>query len=183
MIPPLAHALSDGVVTLREWTIGDASALKRVFDDPEMVRWTDAVEDEPLEEFEATIRRGWERRHAGERLCLAIVDQSDAVLGAIDLMLGEFERGELGYALGASARGAGAATRAVRLAGDWAFAHAGIHRLELPIPIGNHRSRAVAERAGYQCEGVLRSYLWLREGGERQDVAMYSRVLSDAAPS
>lgn len=179
-IESLAQPLTDGVITLREWGLSDAAAMRRIFHDPEMYRWTDAAPDEPLSEFEQAIRRGWGRRQAGERLCLAITDARDDVIGAIDLMLGEFERAELGYALGAWARGQGHATRAVRLLTEWTFTHTPVVRVELPIPLGNARSRAVATRAGFTFEGTLRSYLWLREGGPRQDVAMYARLASDA---
>ena len=110
---------------------------------------------------------------------MAIVDAAGAVVGAIDLMMGEFERGEIGYAVGAWVRGNGYATRAVRLLSGWAFESAGVARLELPIPVGNTRSRAVAERAGYRFEGVLRGYLHLREGGARHDVTMFALLPGD----
>lgn len=181
-IQALSEPISDGVIQLREWGLGDAAAMRKIFLDPEMYRWTDAIPDEPLDGFEQAIRRGWGRREAGERLCLAICRDGE-VIGAIDLMLAEFERAELGYALGAWVRGLGYATRAVRLLTDWAFAHTPVVRLELPIPLENARSRAVAERAGYQQEGTLRSYLWLREGGERHDVAMYARLPGDPPTS
>ncbi len=180
VIESLTEPISDGVVALREWSLADAAAMQRIFLDPEMYRWTDAAPDESLDEFEQAIRRGWRRREAGERLCLAITSGDDEVIGAIDLMFGEFERAELGYALGAWVRGYGYATRAVRLLCTWTFANTPAVRIELPIPLQNARSRAVAERSGFAYEGELRSYLWLREGGERHDVAMYSRLPGDA---
>lgn len=178
-LPQLSEPLTDGVIALREWGVGDAPAMQRIFLDPEMYRWTDARPGEELTEFEQAIRRGWARREAGERLCLAITECGGDVVGAIDLMMGEFERAELGYALGAWARGLGYATRAVDLLTGWTLAHTDAVRVELPIPLANRRSRAVAERAGFTLEGTLRSYLWLREGGERYDVAMYSRLPED----
>jgi RimJ/RimL family protein N-acetyltransferase len=164
-VPTPDRPLTDGVVTLRPWEVEDAASMRQVFLDPEMYRWTDADPDETVADFEQAIRRGWTRRDAGERICLAILDSAGQIAGAIDLMMAEFERGEIGYALGNWARGQGLATRAVHVLSDWAFASAGVLRLELPIPVDNHASRAVAERAGFAFEGVLRSYLWLREGG------------------
>lgn len=179
-IPPLDPPITDGLITLRQWEVADAEAMRAIFLDPEMYRWTDAVPGEPVEEFRQSIRRGWTRRETGDRIPLAIIDPAGAVVGAIDLMMGEFERGEIGYAVAAHARGRGYATRAVLLLSEWSFAVAGVERLELPVPVGNDRSRAVAERAGYRYEGLLRSYLWLREGGDRHDVTMYSLVPADA---
>jgi RimJ/RimL family protein N-acetyltransferase len=181
-VPKPDRPLTDGVVSLRSWEIADAPAMHRVFLDEEMYRWTDADPEETVEHFEGAIQRGWLRQEAGERSCFAILDAAGAVIGAIDLMLADFERGEIGYALGSWARGQGFATRAVRLLGDWAFEATDVARLELPIPVGNVASRAVAERAGFEFEGVLRSYLWLREGGERFDVTMYARVPASADP-
>ncbi|MEH3054284.1 MAG: GNAT family protein [Patulibacter minatonensis] len=181
-VPPLDRPLTDGVITLRQWEVADAPTMQCIFLDPEMYRWTDAIPDEPLAEFESSIRRSWLRREAGDRIALAILDAStDEVIGAIDLMMAEFGRAELGYALGSWARSRGYATRAVRLLSRWSFDVAGVHRLELPIPVANARSRAVAERAGYHPEGVLRSYLTLRDGGERHDVLMFSLLPGDLA--
>ena len=178
-VPTPDRPLTDGVVTLRLWEAADAAAMRQVFLDPEMFRWTDAEPDETVKDFEGAIRRGWIRQDAGERICLAIVDAAGEVAGAIDLMMGEFERGEIGYALGSWARGRGLATRAVRVLSEWALNTSIVQRLELPIPVGNTASRAVAERAGYGFEGVLRSYLWLRPGDERHDVTMYALVPAD----
>lgn len=179
-LPTLSAPLTDGVVSLRQWEVADAPAMQRIFCDPEMLRWTDADDDDPLSEYEQSIRRGWKRREAGDRIPLAILDPDGAVVGAIDLMQGEFERGEIGYAVGSWARRQGYATRAVRLLGAWAFDVVGVLRLELPIPVGNAASQGVAERSGYTREGLLRSYLWLREAGERHDVIMYARLPGDS---
>lgn len=178
-VPPLTTPLTDGTVTLRPWEIADAPAMRSIFLDEEMYRWTDAEPDEPLEEFERAIRRGWARGERGDRACFALIGPDGTVIGAIDLMFAEFDRTEIGYAIAREARGQGYATRAVRILTDWAFAATKAERVELPIPVGNVRSRGVAERAGYAFEGVLRSYLVLRDGGERQDVTMYARVRAD----
>ena len=127
-VPALDRPLTDGTITLREWVLGDAPAMRRIFLDAEMYRWTDAVPDEPLAEFEDAIRRNWRRRERGDRIALAITDADGGVVGAIDLMMGEFERGEIGYAVGAWVRGNGYATRAVRLLTSWAFETAGVAR-------------------------------------------------------
>ncbi|MBO9531553.1 MAG: GNAT family N-acetyltransferase [Solirubrobacteraceae bacterium] len=178
-VPSLTTPLTDGVVTLRTWEISDAPAMREIFLDDEMYRWTDAIPDEPLEEFERAIRRGWARGERGDRACFALIGPEGEVVGAIDLMFAEFERTEIGYAIARQARGNGYATRAVRILTDWAFSATSAERIELPIPVGNVRSRAVAERADYAFEGVMRSYLVLRDGGERQDVTMYARVRAD----
>ncbi len=106
------------------------------------------------------------------------------MIGAIDLMFaGVPNEPSSGTPWGRWARGHGYATRAVRLLSGGVHTHTEARRLELPIPLENARSRAVAERSGFTREGTLRSYLWLREGGDRHDVAMYARLPADAPPA
>jgi RimJ/RimL family protein N-acetyltransferase len=74
------------------------------------------------------------------------------------------------------ARGRGAATAALRLLSEWAFA-SGLVRLELLISVENPASKRVAERCGYAFEGVLRS-MHVREGF-REDTEIWSRLPGD----
>ncbi|MBJ7470497.1 MAG: GNAT family N-acetyltransferase [Solirubrobacteraceae bacterium] len=176
LFPP-TEPLTDGVVTLRLWTEADAPARSRAFHgDAELVRWTDLPYDYDAGEALADIRRGHELLDVGERLSFAVLDARSAVIGGIDLMLTAYDRAELGYAITASARRQGNATRALRLLSDWSLSHLGVHRLELPVPLGNVASAGVARGAGYEPEGQLRSFLALRDGGPRYDVTMFSRV-------
>lgn len=173
---PPTEPLTDGVITLRPWTDADASARAEAFLDPEIVRWTDLPEIYTAGDAAHDIRRAEELREAGERLAFAIVDQAGDLLGAIDVMLGIYERAELGYLVAARYRRQGVATRAVRLLSAWALAHLDVHRIELPVPLGNVASAGVAVRAGFSAEGTLRSFLSLRDGGPRHDVTMYALV-------
>ena len=56
---------------------------------------------------------------------------------------------EAGVFLAASARGRGIVTRAVAAMLDWAFVDRGLHRVEWRCAPGNHASRRVAERLGF----------------------------------
>jgi ribosomal-protein-alanine N-acetyltransferase len=53
-----------------------------------------------------------------------------------------------------------------------AWTIAALHRIELYIEPWNNSSIHVAEAAGYQREGLLRSYLEI--GGTRQDMLLYA---------
>jgi len=171
--------LSDGEIVLCAWRQEDAVARSRAFDDPHVECWSRMPFPYTVERAGEGIRRGHERQLNGELVPFAIRDTSATLLGGIDLMFRDDARAELGYAVGASARGRGVATRAVRLVGRWAMDTLGIRRLELPIPVDNHASRRVAERAGYTSEGVLRSFLELRPG-RRLDVVMYALIAQPA---
>ncbi len=183
-MPPLSpptEPLTDGVITLRLWTDADAEARAAAFSDPEIVRWTDLPEVYTPEDAARDIHRAGELQATGERLGFAIVNASGEVIGGIDLMIGIYERAELGYVVAAPHRRQGHATRAVHLLSAWTFATLDVYRIELPVPLGNIASAGVAVRAGFTAEGTLQSFLALRDGGPRYDVTMFALVGAPAA--
>jgi RimJ/RimL family protein N-acetyltransferase len=66
--------------------------------------------------------------------------------------------------------------QALRTLGQWALGPLGLDRIELLIEPENMGSIIVAERAGYEREGLLRGKALLH--GERRDMLMYARVRS-----
>ncbi len=70
---------------------------------------------------------------------------------------------EVGYWLAASARGRGAAIRAVRAMLDMTFRDPGFNRVNVRVAPGNTASLALAERLGLTREGVTRQ-AWLADG-------------------
>jgi RimJ/RimL family protein N-acetyltransferase len=116
----------------------------------------------------------------GTRAPFAIAEAATyAGLGLIDLHLfpDDMTLASVGYWVGPHARGRGAATRALRLLAPWAFAELRIERLQLTTHPANEASRKVAERAGFTCDGLLRSYLPIPGG--RRDSVMYSLLPGD----
>jgi RimJ/RimL family protein N-acetyltransferase len=145
--------LTDGVVTLRAYAEADIPALVAICQDPEIPRWT--LIPSPYGEADA---RAWLEHVAdglatGTRVTFAIADAGDtgALLGSVGLQAIDWDMraADVGYMLGAHARGRGLATRALQLAADWAFAELGLERVELRTMHQNAASRAVAERAGF----------------------------------
>ena len=162
-------------VALREWREADLDDVVRLTNDPEIPRWTRVPEPNTVE-----IAREWFASIPDDELHLCIADgSSGAVLGSVGLMRGDAEnrRAEIGYWVGAEHRGRGVASAAVELMAQRAFA-AGWHRLELHIDPDNAASRRVAEKAGFELEGILRGYEVIKD--RRADVAMYARLGSGA---
>src|SRR5450756_1698394 len=95
----------------------------------------------------------------------AIVDAAtDELLGSI-ARHGPFgHRATFGYWLVPQARGRGAATRALRLITDWTIATTELIRLDLFSDVENDASGRVAERVGFEREGVRRAWDLDREG-------------------
>ena len=73
-----------------------------------------------------------------------------------------------------SARGHGIATAALRAVTEWGLSALRIPRLQLCVEPWNAASIRTAEQAGYQREGLLRS--WQQVGDERRDMFMYSEL-------
>jgi RimJ/RimL family protein N-acetyltransferase len=173
--PPLA----DDEIRLEPLTQAHVPQLLAMADDPDVVRFTrvPAGADE-------TFVRGWIRRYEdgwrdGSRAGFAICGRDGAFLGfaaLVDLDL-EHHEGEIGYMIVPAARGRGLAPRAVALLTRWGFDELGLIRLELRIDVQNPASECVAQRAGYQRDGVLRNVHF--KDGLRGDLGVWSRLSQD----
>jgi len=113
----------------------------------------------------------------GDAATFAICDAADDCVGHVFVNLGDSQRATVGYWLLREARGKGLATRAVRLIARWALGELGIARLGLLTSTMNAASQRVAERAGFQREGVLRSYSDVN--GRRIDSVSFSLLPGD----
>ena len=160
-------------IALREWTEADIADVIRLTNDPEIPRWTRVPEPNTIETVSA-----WFASRPDDEWHLAVVDaERGEVVGSVALIRGDRDNGraEIGYWVAAEHRGMGAASTAVAMVAERAFA-AGWHRLELHIDPDNAASRRVAEKAGFALEGVLRDYELIKD--RRADVAMYARIAS-----
>jgi RimJ/RimL family protein N-acetyltransferase len=89
---------------------------------------------------------------------------------------------EVGYWVRREARGAGVATRGLRLVARWALDDVGVERLQLRADVQNLASQRVAENAGFRREGVLRSSHYSPRLERRLDWVMFS-LLPGELPS
>ena len=97
-------------------------------------------------------------------------------LGAVIASRRHRENYEIAYLAGPEGRGRGLMTRAVRLLCDSLF-DGGVGRLELRTHPGNEPSQRLAERCGFQREGLERKSIWLH--GERSDAIVWSLLPDD----
>lgn len=113
----------------------------------------------------------------GAGLSFAIADaQSDNAVGTIGLWLANLSvgRARAGYSVSAAHRGRGVASSALQALTRFAWTIPALHRVELHIEPWNTSSVHVAEAAGYQREGLLRSYQEI--GGTRRDMLLYATI-------
>ena len=175
--------LRDGDTVVRQWRDDDVPSLVAICQDPEIVRWIRVPSPYGTDEARAYLssRDPAARSGAGAHLAIAAA-RDGGLLGSISLLRFAWadRRAEVGYWLGASARGQGHATRAVTLISQWGFRALSLERIELHAATANPASQRVAERAGFTREAVLRSYLQGAEG--RQDIVCFGLLATDPAP-
>ena len=184
MIVPPDPPLSDGLVTLRPWEHGDVQALVDCLDgDAEITRWLDMI-PQPYGEAEARlwVEQAASYWHEGAAAPFAVVaaERGEVVGGVGFRWLGEEHAvGEVGYWIRRDERGRGLTTRAVKLISRWAIEALGCERLQLRADEDNVPSQRVAERAGFQREGILRSVHYNARLGRRVNYVMYSLLPSE----
>jgi RimJ/RimL family protein N-acetyltransferase len=163
--------LEDDAIVLRQFTEDDVPAIVAACQDPEIPRWTRV----PAPYTEADARHFLADP---PDTAFAVVDRSSGeLLGAIGARPEDDGRVEIGYWVAREARGRGVATRAVRIVSRWAVEELGARRVQLYTDPANDASQRVAEKAGFQREGTLRS--WTEIKGTRRDAVMYSLLPDD----
>ncbi len=107
------------------------------------------------------LARTVDERAAGSDFTFLLVEGAD-VRGMLSLVhLDEKNRaGELSYWLTRDAVGRGLVTRAIRAVLAHGFDALGLNRFTIRVAVQNGPSRAVAERVGFQLEGVMREVEW-----------------------
>lgn len=104
----------------------------------------------------------------------------DALVGHVTLSAvfrRAWQNANLGYSVAEEWGGRGYATEAVRLALAFAFAHAGLHRVQAAVMTDNPRSARVLAKAGFRSEGLAERYLQI--GGVWRDHEIYALTRED----
>src|SRR3954454_3774393 len=155
----------------------DVEPIVRAFEDPEMHRWLTAppfpyTRPDAVEFVTGIAPSG---RAAGSDLVCAI-EADGGLVGVIGLhsLTGGRLGPEMGYWIAPWARRNGYAAEAARGLADWALAH-GAPRAHLFTDVDNAPSQAVARRAGFAEEGVVRGCLEYRDG-RRADAVLFGRL-------
>ena len=144
--------------------------------------WMPWCQDMPtVEGMEAVMRQMQARFILREDLCYYFFRRGEdgragRLLGGCGLhrMDWPLRRFEIGYWVRSSAQGQGYVSEMVQALSRMAFDQLRARRLEIRCDARNQRSRAVAERNGFQLEAVLRHAL-LGVDGEPADQCLYAR--------
>jgi RimJ/RimL family protein N-acetyltransferase len=168
--------LTDGVVVVRRIRAGDVEAIVAACQDPLIKRFTSAIPD-PYDDADARHWIAGHERMLEQEVPLAFAADGFLV-GTTGLHSADWRhrRADTGYWTAPDARGHGFASRALRLVCDWAFAEYDLVRIGLYADVSNVASHRVAERAGFEREGVHRRFMVM--AGESRDCVAYGRVRS-----
>jgi RimJ/RimL family protein N-acetyltransferase len=160
---------------LRPVQPGDAEPYVRAFaEDPDLARMVGF--DAPAErDARSSFRRDARDRAAGTAARFAAVaDGAFAGLFLLHSFAWPHRRADVGFFVVPAARGRGVGAEALRLITAWALGTLGLQRIGLATIAENVATQRLAERAGYEHEGVLRAYT--REWDRPTDNWIYSVV-------
>jgi RimJ/RimL family protein N-acetyltransferase len=161
-------------------TVGpqDADAVHAAVQEPDIPRWTTIpapyLPEHARSFTEQQVPDGW----ANESMfTFGLFPSAGPLAGMLGITMLSLGAAEIGFWAAREHRGRGYVTEAALAAARWAFTDLRIDRLEWRAEVGNHASRAVAERAGFTIEGTLRS--GLNNKGVRRDCWVGSLLPSD----
>ena len=184
---PMKTEFSDGAILIRPYREEDIESFYEAVRESinEVSRWLPWCHaGYTIDESRAFIMSRDKAWATEEEYSFGIFDaQSGACLGGVGLnhIVREYLYANLGYWVRTSCTGRGVASRAVRLAAQFAFAELGLQRIEIVAAVGNAGSQHAAEKAGAVREGVLRKRIVLH--GKAHDAVLYSLVAEDMAVS
>ncbi len=153
-------------IVLRPWREDDAGWVYAACQDRELQRWLPGLphpytDDDARAFVMGTLGLGPYQFAITEHLVL---------VGSIGLRVGKSASGSVGYWCAREARGRGITTRALRRLCRFGLEDLSLERLELTTDVENLSSQRVAEKVGFQREGVLRSHLRHPDGFRRDSV-------------
>ncbi|MEA2499458.1 MAG: ribosomal-protein-serine acetyltransferase [Actinomycetota bacterium] len=145
------------------------------------MKWAAIATFEQTSNFVQRAEKMWESTHADEWTFTIVL--RGAPIGTVGLAGArqDFRRAELGYWLRSDLAGQGYMTEAASAAIAFAFDDLDLHRLELHAAEGNDASMRVAEKLGFQREGLARHAGF--GGGSWQDMHIYGLLSTDPRPT
>jgi RimJ/RimL family protein N-acetyltransferase len=185
-VAPVAFPAPDldaGPFLLREIGLHDAPAVALATIDSEIPRFTYTPGHMTIDDATKWVQRAIDQRGIGLGARWSIIDRaSNEFVGQVGLRIFTEHEGicETFYWVSPTARRKGAASTALRTITDWAFDEQRYRRAQLLVDPDNVASQAVAVKAGYQREGLLRAYGSAgKELGVGRDLVMYAMLPSD----
>jgi RimJ/RimL family protein N-acetyltransferase len=176
---PATPWLTDGVVVLREFVAGDATALAEIWADA-TIRARNSVPEPTTDAAEQWVHEVRRRNAARETWEWAIVDADSGALAgrrALKDICWNKRRASAACWVAPQHRGRRFAGRSLRLAAAHAFAQ-GLIRVHAEIETDNHASIRSVLAAGMRHEGTLRAW-YIAENGDPLDLHVFGLLNED----
>ena len=183
VIEPVELTSDDGRLRLRLPRRSEAAAALAMLTDPDVAQWNPAPAVVDIASARDWCDRGADWASGGHAT-FSIVDAVDPAIYLGNISLFELAldpahaQGSIGYRVAPAHRGKGVATTALRTVTAWAFGDVRLFRIQLFHAVDNAPSCAVADRAGFRLEGVLRSGSTYGDG-LRHDEHLHARLAND----
>lgn len=167
-------------ITLRKFTPEDAYDMYHNWAKDERVckflTW------DPHQSVEATeqLLRIWCKDYENPEWYQWAIDLEGKVIGSISVVhvSNENDYVEIGYCIGFDYWGKGIMTESVKAVTDFLFAQVGVNRIEICHAVKNPASGKVAQKCGFELEGIHKEEFKSRFG-EYLDIAHYAIVRKD----
>ncbi len=174
-----AVTLFAGHLTLRLPRLEDVARITQLCQDEEITRWTRVPSPYASQHAEQFVSSARSEAEGGTGAHFVVCDEGGLVIGACGLVQIDWADlvAEVGYWVGAEARGRGVATDSARAVCEWTFQELGMERLRLRTAAPNAASTAVARALGFVLEGTERQGTIVghsgRRGSMRVDLRLY----------
>ncbi|MEY4422333.1 MAG: hypothetical protein RL581_871 [Actinomycetota bacterium] len=183
--PEEIPTLKSDTLTMRPMRPSDAEDIYRAVQDPEIPKFTTLPADYPIDlaiEF-ANTRAAASFVNKTElvfviedsRLATVGYPYSNGFAGVMSLHTIDIpnHRAEIGYWLAKEARGQGICTKAAELITEYGLMTIGFKRIDGIVDVRNEPSKAALLNAGYEFEGIMKSYVTRRDGSQL-DMALFA---------
>ncbi|TDZ44291.1 GNAT family N-acetyltransferase [Mycobacteroides franklinii] len=151
-------------LVLRAVTAADEAAIVEACNDPEIAYYLPLPVPYTSDDARNFIAKSAQDWVDGNRYGFGFfVAETGELVGTCSLMSVTPGVLEVGYWSTSRYRRKGLTAEAVRRLCQWGFEALGAHRIEWWAVVGNEGSRAVAEAAGFEMEGLLRRRSYRRE--------------------
>ena len=183
--PEEIPTLKSDTLTMRPMRPSDAEDIYRAVQDPEIPKFTTLPADYPIDlaiEF-ANTRAAASFVNKTElvfviedsRLASVGYPYSNGFAGVMSLHTIDIpnHRAEIGYWLAKEARGHGICTKAAELITEYGLMTIGFKRIDGIVDVSNEPSKAALLNAGYEFEGIMKSYVTRRDGSQL-DMALFA---------
>ena len=133
--------------------------------------WIDTTtSDKDVEDFILKCKKGFEEKTSAD---FGVLYEGKWVgsMGFHDIRH-DHHRAAIGYWLDREYQGKGIMTACVKAIINYGFTELNLNRIEIQCEMNNLKSKAIPERLGFTCEGILRDYH--KVNGEYQNDLLYS---------